>query len=446
VNRARAALAAAFPPAGPPLADRRWWFGPISRAEARRLADALRGEAVGGMLLLAAAVVALAWANSPWSGAYTAVRDTTIGPAAAHLNLPLGAWAADGLLAVFFFVAGLEVKREFLAGDLRDPRRAALPVMAAVGGVVTPLAVYLLVNSVDGGERSGWAVPIATDIAFALAVLAVTGSRLPTALRTFLLTLAVVDDLIAITIIAVFFTADLHLIPLAVAMIPLVLFGFLARRAGARGWAWAGWLLLPLAAATWGLVHASGVHATVAGVLLAFTVPVAHGVIPDPSGLAPSGESAADRLEHRVRPWSAAVAVPVFAFFAAGVSIGGVAGIRSAAGDPVVLGVVAGLLVGKPVGVWGAAWLTARFTHAELDEDLGWFDVAGLALLSGIGFTVSLLIGELAFGPDTLRDDHVKIAVLAASVLAAAGATVVLRLRNRVHRGREVAAGVVDRP
>jgi NhaA family Na+:H+ antiporter len=433
----------------------------LSRAEARRLADALRGEAVGGMLLLAAAVVALAWANSPWSGGYAALRDTTIGPAVAHLDLSLGGWAADGLLAVFFFVAGLEVKREFLAGDLRDPRRAALPVMAAVGGVVTPLAVYLLVNAMDGGERSGWAVPIATDIAFALAVLAVTGSRLPTALRTFLLTLAVVDDLIAITIIAVFFTADLHLIPLTVAVIPLVLFGFLARRAGAGGWPWAGWLLLPLAAATWGLVHASGVHATVAGVLLAFTVPVAYGVIPDPSGLPPSGEgptrvllpgegvvgeSVADRLEHRVRPWSAAVAVPVFAFFAAGVSIGGATGIRSAAGDPVVLGVIAGLLVGKPVGVWGTAWLTARLSHAELDEDLGWFDVAGLALLSGIGFTVSLLMGELAFGPDTLRDDHVKIAVLTGSMLAAAAATVVLRLRNRVHRGHEVAAGVVDRP
>lgn len=421
---------------------RRWVFGPLSRAEGRRLAEALRGETVGGVLLLFAAVVAVVWANSAWSHAYAAVRDAVVGPAAVHLDLTLGSWAADGLLAVFFFVAGLEVKREFVAGDLRDPRRAVVPVVAAFGGVVAPLVVYLLVNTRAGGSAAGWAVPIATDIAFALAVLAVTGSRLPAALRTFLLTLAVVDDLIAITIIAVFFTADLHLIPLALALIPLVLFGFLVHRSRAQGRVAQWWLLPPLAVTTWGLVHASGVHATVAGVLLAFTVPVTP-TAPD-AGEAPdhpAGASVADRVEHAVRPWSAGVAVPVFAFFAAGVSIEGVAGIRSAAGDPVVLGVVAGLLIGKPVGVWGAAWLTARFTRAELGEDLGWADVAGLALVSGIGFTVSLLIGELAFGVDTPRGDHVKIAVLAGSGLAAVAATVVLRLRNRVHRRRPPAAG-----
>lgn len=414
-----------------------WLFGQLSLAEGRRLAGALRGETVGGVLILAAAAAAMAWANSPWSAAYAAVRDTVVGPAAVHLDLSLGTWAADGLLAVFFFVAGLEVKREFVAGDLRDPRRAALPVVAAVGGVVTPLAVYLLVNTMDGGDAAGWAVPIATDVAFALAVLAVTGSWLPAALRTFLLTLAVVDDLIAITIIAVFFTGDLQLVALALAVIPLGLFGFLVRR---RRAAW--WLLLPLAVTTWTLVHASGVHATVAGVLLALTVPVAATTSGTrPVGESPAKESPADRLEHRVRPWSAGIAVPVFAFFAAGVSIDGMAGIRSAAGDPVVLGIVAGLLVGKPVGVWGAARLTAWLTRAELDHDLGWADVAGLALLSGIGFTVSLLIGELAFGPNTPRDDHVKIAVLTGSLLSAMVASLILRVRNRAHRLREDPAG-----
>jgi len=283
-------------------------------------------------------------------------------------------------------------------------------------------------------------VPIATDVAFALAVLAVTGSWLPAALRTFLLTLAVVDDLIAITIIAVFFTGDLQLGALTLALIPLGLFGFLVRCRRA-GW----WLLLPLAVTTWTLVHASGVHATVAGVLLALAVPVAattpgaapEGERPAEERVAKAEESPADRLEHQVRPWSAGVAVPVFAFFAAGVPIDGLAGIRSAAGDPVVLGIVAGLLVGKPVGVWGAARLTAWLTRAELDDDLSWADVAGLALLSGIGFTVSLLIGELAFGPDTPRDDHVKIAVLTGSLLSAMVASLILRVRNRTHRLRE---------
>lgn len=412
-------------------------FTPASGRERWRLAAALREETVGGLLLLVAAGSALAWANSPWSAAYVALRDTVVGPAALHLDLSLAGWAADGLLAVFFFIAGLEVKREFVAGDLRDPRRAVLPLVATAGGMVVPSALYLLVNWIGGGDPSGWAIPIATDIAFALAVLAVVASHLPAALRTFLLTLAVVDDLIAITVIAVFFTTDLRVTALALALVPLALFGFAVRRYGA----W--WLLALLALLTWALVHASGVHATVAGVLLAFTVPVGQPRRHDAVGPAagepvPPVGSAADRLEYRLRPWSAGVAVPVFAFFAAGVSVG--AGeIRSAVSDPVALGVVAGLLIGKPVGVWGAAWLTARFTRAELDDDLAWSDVFGVALLSGIGFTVSLLIGELAFGLSTPRGDHVKIGVLAGSLLAASGATLVLRVRNRVYRRRHQA-------
>lgn len=397
----------------------RWLFSPPSGREFRHLAVVLRDETVGGALLLLSAVAALVWANSPWSAAYVTLREFVLGPAALHLDLPLGLWAADGLLAVFFFVAGLEVKREFVTGDLRDPRRAVVPVAAAVGGVVTPLLVYLLVTRIGGGDPAGWAVPIATDIAFALAVLAVTGSHLPPALRTFLLTLAVVDDLIAITVIAVAFTAEVHPVALVTGGVAVLLFGFLARGRRLR---W--WLLIPVAVAAWGFVHASGVHATVAGVLLAFAVP-ARGR---------AGTAPVDRLEHRVRPWSAGVAVPVFAFFAAGVTLGGSAGVAAAATDPVVLGVVAGLLVGKPVGVWGAAWVSARLAGAELDDALGWLDVLGVALLSGVGFTVSLLLGELAFGPDTPADDRVKIAVLAGSLLSALTATAVLRARNAVHR------------
>ncbi|MGW0195099.1 Na+/H+ antiporter NhaA [Nonomuraea sp. NPDC003201] len=387
--------------------------------EARRIADILRKETIGGALLLAAALAALIWANSPWAQTYQDLRAIEAGPAALHLNLDLATWAADGLLAIFFFVAGLELKREFVAGDLRDLRRAVVPVAAAVGGVVAPALVYLAVAG--GTAARGWAIPTATDIAFALAVLAVIGRSLPDALRTFLLTLAVVDDLIAIVIIATFYTSHLSVLPLLAAVVPLAIFAVLVRR-GVRAW----WLLLPPAIACWALVHASGVHATVAGVLLALTVPVLSRT--PPGGTEEPG--LAERFEHRFRPLSAGVAVPVFAFFSAGVSLSGPAGALS---DPVAMGIVAGLLVGKPVGILTATWLVARFTRATLDEGLAWIDMAGLAVLGGIGFTVSLLIGELAFGTGE-ADARFKIAVLAGSLTSALLATVILRLRARVYR------------
>lgn len=338
---------------------------------------------MGGVLLLCAAAVALGWANSPWSTSYHDLTKMVVGPESLHLNLSLGAWAADGLLAIFFFVVGVELKREFVAGDLRDPARAALPIAAAIRGMVFPAAIFIGINLVAGQPDNvgGWAVPIATDIAFALAVLAILATHLPTALRTFLLTLAVVDDLLAIIVIAVFFTDDLALRPLALALIPGGLF-VLAVQRGLRRW----WVLLPLAVATWALVHASGLHATVAGVLLGFAIPV----------LGPHGS--AEEIEHRLRPLSAGFAVPVFAFFAAGVTVGGWGGLGDALLHPVTIGVIAGLVVGKPIGVWLTAFLLAKFTHATLDDDLAWCDVFGVALLAGIGFTVSLLIGELAFG------------------------------------------------
>jgi NhaA family Na+:H+ antiporter len=407
-------------------------FARGSWRETSRIAAVLRKETVGGVLLLIGTLAALAWANSPWADGYAAVRDAAIGPEALHLHLSLGTWAADGLLAIFFFVAGLELKREFVAGDLRDPRRAALPVAAAVGGMAVPALIYVLVNLGTGnGALGGWAVPTATDIAFALAVLAVISTHLPTALRTFLLTLAVVDDLLAITIIAIFYTSALSVVPLLLALLPLALFGLLVQRR-VRSW----WLLLPLAVLTWALVHASGVHATVAGVLLAFTVPVVRS---EAAGGADAGPGLAEHFEHRFRPISAGVAVPVFAFFAAGVTVGGFSGLRASLTDTVALGIVAALVLGKSIGITAATWLVARFTRAELDDDLGWWDVLGLALLGGIGFTVSLLIGELAFGPGSVRNEHVKVGVLIGTVTAALLATVLLRLRNRRYRQIAVA-------
>lgn len=422
----KGAMAARFVPSARRLLRR------PSDWEARHLADALRTETVGGVLLLIGAGLALAWANSPWHTAYTTLRDTSVGPAAPlHLDLTLGHWAADGLLALFFLVAGIELKREFVEGDLSDRTKAVVPIAAAVAGVLLPAGLYAVSVLALGGDAAalrGWAIPTATDIAFALAVLAVIGSHLPTALRAFLLTLAVVDDLIAITIIAVFFSADVAVLPLAGAVAPIIVWSWLLR----RGWTHPLLLALP-AIATWLLIHESGVHATVAGILLGLTVPVRHSPVHDHSN---QGHTLAERIEHGLRPWSAGFAVPVFAFFAAGVRVVD-GGLAAAVRDPVTVGIVVGLIVGKAIGVLGGTWLVARFTSAELDDGLAWSDVAGLALLSGLGFTVSLLIGELAFGAGSDRDDHVKVAVLAGSLGAALLAAVVLRRRNAHYRRRE---------
>src|SRR6476620_8398183 len=243
-------------------------FSPGTWAEDGRIAHVLRKETVGGGLLLLVTVIALVWANAPISDSYFTLLGTEIGPAALHLNLTVAQWAGDGLLAIFFFVAGLELKREFVAGDLRDPKRAVVPVAAAVGGMIVPALLYLAIAG--GTGPSGWAIPTATDIAFAVAVLAVISTHLPAALRMFLLTLAVVDDLLAITVIAFFYSESIDFGALALALAPLGAFTVLVQR-GVRAW----WALIPLAALTWVFVHESGVHATVAGVLLGFAVPAA---------------------------------------------------------------------------------------------------------------------------------------------------------------------------
>lgn len=392
--------------------------------ESNRIITILHKETVGGAILLAAAAIALIWANSPWGASYHALTNFRVGSDdfGLHLNLSLGGWAADGLLAIFFFVVGLELKREFVAGDLRDPAMAALPIAAAVGGMAVPALIFVAftIGGPDGAV-SGWAIPTATDIAFAVAVLAVISTHLPVALRTFLLTLAVVDDLLAITVIALFYTTKINLGALLLALVPLAAFAILVQR---RISSW--WLLIPLAALTWAFVHESGVHATVAGVLLGFTVPVL--------GSATRGEGLAERFEHVMRPISAGFAVPVFAFFAAGVGFGGYDGFVTALRDPIALGIIAGLVVGKTIGIFGTTRLIAAVTRASLDASLRWIDVLGVSMLAGIGFTVSLLIGDLAFGPDPSRLAVMKVAVLTGSVLAALLAGVLLRIRNRHYR------------
>lgn len=395
-------------------------FDKLPAPELATVTRLLRTETAGGFLLLAAATLALVWANSPAGGSYQRLREVTVGPAGLHLDLDLQHWAADGLLALFFFVVGLELKRELVIGRLSRPAAAVLPMVAAVAGMAVPALVYLAVAAREPGAAAGWAVPTATDIAFALTVLAVIGSSLPAALRAFLLTLAVVDDLGAITIIAVFYTDRIVVWSLLSAAGGLAGYAYLQRR---RCTAW--WLYVPLSLAVWALMHHSGVHATVAGVALGLLTRVRH----DPGEQA----SPAERLEHRLQPLSAGVALPMFAFFSAGVAMSG-ADLRAAAADPAAIGVAAGLVLGKLVGVFAGTYLAARWTRAELSPDLAWSDIAGVAALAGVGFTVSLLIGDLAFAGDQGRTDGVKIAVLAGSLVAATLATVLLGRRERHYR------------
>ncbi|WP_369260936.1 Na+/H+ antiporter NhaA [Streptomyces sp. R35] len=403
-----------------PRTPARRFLGRLSLPERNFVGDALRTETVGGVLLLVAAVAALIWANTPLRDSYETVSNFHIGPAALGLDLSIEHWAADGLLAVFFFVAGIELKRELVAGDLKDPKAAVLPVVAAVCGMAVPALVYTLVNVTGGGSLSGWAVPTATDIAFALAVLAVIGTSLPSALRAFLLTLAVVDDLFAILIIAVFFTETINFAALGGAVVGLAVFWLLLRK-GVRGW----YVYVPLALVIWGLMYNSGIHATIAGVAMGLMLRCHRH----------EGEehSPGEHIEHLVRPLSAGLAVPLFALFSAGVVVSG-----GALGDvftrPETLGVVLGLVVGKAVGIFGGTWLAARFTRASLSEDLAWPDVFAVASLAGIGFTVSLLIGELAFDGDPVLTDEVKAAVLVGSFIAAVLATALLKIRNAKYR------------
>lgn len=391
-----------------------------------RLARAVAKEKVGGLLLIAAALVGLVLANSPLREAFHALADTRIGPAALHLDLTVATWAADGLLAIFFFVVGLELKHELVAGSLRSPARAAVPVIAAVGGMAIPALIYIGVASfADQAALTGWAIPAATDIAFALAVLAVFGSGLPVALRTFLLTLAVVDDLLAIIVIAAFYSSGLSWLPLLGSVALVAVFAWLARAPRLR---W--WLMVPVALVAWALMHESGVHATIAGVLLGLVVPArqVHG----------EDDTRTHSIEHRVRPLSAGIALPVFALFSAGVTVIDGDGIGALLAQPVLLGVAAALVLGKLIGVLGTTALVTKLTRLRLADGLGLRDLVPIAFLTGIGFTVSLLIAELSFPGDPIHTDAAKIGVLLGTLVAAIIASVTLAWDSRQARGADM--------
>lgn len=419
----------------------------------RVLTEFLETEAAGGIVLVVAAVGALVWANSPLQDSYARLWHSVleIRVAGHGLGLSLHGWVNDGLMAVFFFVVGLEIKREVVRGELRDPRRAALPAIAAVGGMAVPALVYVVVNGAGAGSH-GWGIPMATDIAFALGVVALLGSRVPPSLKLFLLTLAIVDDIGAIVVIAVFYTPsiDVGAVGVAIALLSAMV---ALRRLDVR------WLPLyvVLAVGVWLAVHQSGIHATIAGVVLGLMCPTAPltpastarewaadlaqepspAELADMTRLARTSVSLADRLEHRLHPVSSFVIVPLFALANAGVPLG-----RHALSPPgtakVAAGVAIGLVLGKLAGISGASWLAVRLRVGVLPEGAGWLQVVGIAAVSGIGFTVSLFVSELAFGATAGTSTQespltvaAKVGVLAGSLLAALVGLAVLAAAHR---------------
>jgi NhaA family Na+:H+ antiporter len=381
----------------------------VREPRATAFVDYLRVETVGGAVLLGAAALALVVANTPLRDAYDALRHTEVA-----FGLDVAHWVSEGLLSVFFFVAGLEVKRELVLGELAERRRAALPVVAAFAGMVVPAFVFLAVAWGAPGAGRGWAVPVATDIAFALGVLAVARERYPASLRVLLLSLAVVDDLGAIVLIAVLFAHGVSVLPLLGAVLACAAYALLQRR---RVTAW--WLYLPVAAAAWAFVHAAGIHATVAAVALGLLTRVR----PDPGEVHAPGE----RLEHRIQPWSAGIVVPVFAFTAAGVSLSGGL-LADTLRDRVAVALFAGLVGGKLLGIAGGIAVARRLGIAEVPAGVTAYDTVCLGALGGVGFTVSLLLADLAFAG--ARAERAKVAVLAASVVSSLLATVLLHLRR----------------
>lgn len=398
----------------------------------------LREEKVGGLLLVGAALIAIVWANSPLSESYFALRDFKIGIPAWDLDLSLGQWASDGLLAIFFFMVGLELKQEFVAGTLRRFSTAIVPITAAAGGVVVPAIVYSIFVLNHAEFQQGWAISTATDIAFAVAVLAIVGKHLPPPLRIFLLTLAVVDDLMAIGIIAIFYSGTIHWTPLLIFVLLAVLYGFVAQhyRSFFAVHVNAAWItLLPIGIVAWVFMHASGIHATIAGVVLAFMVPVKAKKNSAPA----ARRSLAELFEFHFGPVSSGFAVPVFAFFAAGVSVGTFSEFIGSFSQPVTYAIIAALVLGKPLGIVGSTWLMTRLKSIELDPSLKWIDLIGMGTLAGIGFTVSLLVAELSFGEDGGTLAYAKVGIFAASFIAAILGAIILAPRDRKYAALEAA-------
>lgn len=380
-------------------------MGVRTRTRGEALRAFLDNEIAGGIVLLAAAAVALVWASSPWSQTYADLwhSELTLGP----ITEDLRHWVNDLLMALFFFVIGIEIKREVLLGDLRDPRRAALPVFAALGGMLVPAALYLALNVGRDGVN-GWGIPMATDIAFALGILALLGPRVPSSLKVFLLALAIVDDLGAISVIAIFYSDSIGFGWLTAAAVSLGTIAILWRT-GVRSLA----VHVALGVITWWFVFESGVHATLAGVAVALLVPVDLG----------------DDVEHTLHPFTSFLIVPLFALANAGVDVNP----DALAGNDarmVAAGVAAGLVIGKVVGIVGAVWLAVRLGLGHPPEKATWKHLVGVAAVAGIGFTVSLFVAGLAFDDDTLVD-AAKLGILGGSALAATLGWVTLRSTTR---------------
>jgi Na+:H+ antiporter, NhaA family len=407
----------------------------------RALGEFLATETAGGVLLVAAAVVAVIWANSPWQAGYDTFWHTEAGVHLGKwsLELDLRHWVNDGLMAVFFLVVGLEVKRELLLGELRERRRAVLPIVAAAGGMVVPALIYVALNP-SGPEADGWGIPMATDIAFAVGVLALVAPSIPSGVRLFLLTLAIVDDIGAILVIAVFYSSSIEVAWLAVAAV-IVGAVLLLRRLGFNTTP----PFVLLGVALWVAVYESGVHPTIAGVVMGLLAPATPALTREivrsrtdelvdvfspaaaheTTRIARQAVSQLEWLEHQLHGWSSLLIVPVFALANAGVELTADS-LDAASTSTITLGVVAGLVVGKTVGIAGATWGAVRLGWADLPSGATWRQLLGVAALGGIGFTVSLFIAAFAF-EDPVRVDEAKIGVLAASVLATLLASVLLR-------------------
>ncbi len=397
------------------------------------LVEFMKLEAAGGIVLVAAAALALVLANSPLGNAYLALLDTRLAVGAGGIRIakPVILWINDGLMAVFFLVVGLELKRELLEGHLSSFRRAILPVFAAAGGMLAPAVIYAVLNAGNPAALRGWAIPTATDIAFALGVLALLGPRVPTALKAFLLSVAIFDDLGAVIVIAAFYTEKISLAALAVAaglLLPLLALN----RMGVRR-------LVPyllLGVPLWVAVLKSGVHATVAGVIIALFVPLRA---EDP-GTGRKGSSPLRRLEHLLHPWVAFGILPIFALANAGVPLAGLSP-RDIL-HPVPLGIAGGLVLGKQVGILAASWLAVRLGLAALPERTGWAVLHGTAILCGIGFTMSLFIASLAFPPGAGGFDGLeRLGILLGSLLSGLGGYALLRFVLPAAAGDTVSTG-----
>ena len=378
-------------------------------------------EASGGLLLIGCTVAALIWANSPFAGSYFHFwhTDLTFGHIGGLLAKPLHFWINDGLMALFFLLVGLEIKREILVGELASFQRAVLPIAAALGGMIVPAAFYLLFNH-GGPGAAGWGIPMATDIAFALGVLALLGSRVPTSLKVFLAALAIADDIGAVLVIAFFYTERISWISLGVGGVFFVAL-LAANRAGVRH------LLIYaiLGLGLWVAFLQSGIHATVAGVLLAITIPARQRTAS--RAVLTSNESPMLRLEHALIPWNRYLIMPVFALANAGVALGG--GAARSVVAPVSLGVICGLVIGKPIGIVLFSWLATRTRLAAMLDGIGWRQIVGVGMLGGIGFTMSLFIANLAFG-EAPALETAKVGILLASVVSGiAGAIVLVKRR-----------------